>query len=310
MNAWSQNIAKVKSGEASKVEFVDAVTYWLSTDIAESTEGMGEAISRRVVWLFPDDYALAVGANFSPAFYHLSKILPTDSRIPLPQSKSKNWTFSRQTNGWTDSSLPAGCPKPEDIVALVDVFSASHGEPKLLLPWAYHWAEGITDQEEEFYEDYADEGEENIRETMFELATAVVDETLSEASPWECAIGGEDEGLSFHSDFAKFQRFIDRVSDEKIAILDIDQHCAACSNGTYEDAVAGDPELEGKEVFRTWGQNSEWNWRGDGSVYMESGYIDNPEFEKKLKQVAEKEGLDMGLKDKDWQPTGNFSYES
>lgn len=310
MSAWAQNIEKVKSGEASKVEFVHAITHWLTTEIADSTEGMGEAISRRVVWLFPDDYAVAVGANFSPAFYHLSKKLSKDSRIPLPQSKSKNWRFSRQTNGWTYSALGNGCPKPEDTVALVDMFTAMHGEPTLLLPWAYHWAEGITDQGEDFYDWNADEDEENIREVMFELATAVVDEVVAEASPWECVLGGEDEGLSYHSDFSKFQRFIDRVSNEKIAILDIDQHCAACSSGTYEDAVASDPELEGKEVFRTWGQNSEGNWLGDGSVYMESGYIDNPEFEKRLKQVAEEEGLDMGLSDRNWEPTGNLFYES
>lgn len=313
MATWAENLDKVKSGTATKVEFVDAITHWLGTEIAENTEGMYEAISRRVVWVFPDNYALAVGTNFNPVFYHLSEELSASSILPLPQSMQNDWHFYPKTNGWGNIASGGSFPSAERILSLVELFAKTHGEPKVLLPWGYGWTESVVDQDEDYYNWYADdlaEGEVNIRETMFHLATAVVDGTLSKASPWEfIATDDEEDGLSYYSDFSKFQRFIARVSEEKLAILDLDQHCAACSNGTYEYAVKDDPELEGKEIFRTWGQNSENMWLGDGSIYVDA-YMDNGEVEKQLKIVAEEEGLDMDLEDEEWEPSGSFYYES
>lgn len=313
MATWDENLDKVKNGTATKVEFIDAITHWLGTEIAESTEGMYEAVSRRVVWVFPDGYALAVGTNFNPVFYHLSEELSRQSQLPLPQSLQEGWNYYPQTNGWGYDKCARVFPSAEEILRLVELFAKTHGEPKVILPWGYSWTESIVDQQEDYYEWYADdseEGEVNIRETMLHLATAITDGTLSKASPWEfIATDDEEDGLSHYSDFAKFQRFIARISNEKLAILDLDQHCAGCSSGTYEYAVKDDPELEGKEIFRTWGQNSENMWLGDGSIYVDA-YMDNGEVEKQLKVIAEEEGLNMDLEDEEWEPSGSFYYES
>ncbi len=77
----------------------------------------------------------------------------------------------------------------------------------------------------------------------------------------------------------------------------------------YEWAIKEDPALEGKEIFRTWGQNSEYSWLGDGFIFVET-YLNDDESEKRIKQAAEEEGLDMGLEDEDWEPSGSFYYES
>ena len=313
MTSWTENLEKVKSGTATKVEFVDAVTHWLGTSIAENTEGMYEAVSRRVIWVFPDNYVLAVGTNFDPTFYHLSEELTKDDVIPLPQTLQKEWVFSNQSNGWTNSGLNSSFPTAQQILTLIDLFTSKHGEPKIVLPWGYSWTESVVDQDEDYYNwcvDELAEGEENIRETMFHLVTALGEGKLAKASPWEfVATDDEEEWLSYYSDFAKFQRFIERVSEEKLAILDLDQHCASCSNGTYEYAVKEDPELEGKEIFRTWGQNSENMWLGDGSIFVDA-FMNDEEVEKQLKIVAEEEGLDMGLDDEEWSASGSFYYES
>jgi len=313
MTGWTENLDKVKSGSATKVEFVDAVTHWLGTSIAENTEGMHEAVSRRVIWVFPDNYVLAVGTNFDPTFYHLSKELTKDDVIPLPQTLQKEWVFSTQSNGWTNSGFSSSFPTAEQILGLIDLFTSKHGEPKIVLPWGYSWTVSVVDEDEDYYSWYVDEiaeGEENIRETMFHLATALGEGKLAKASPWEfVATDDEEEGLSYYSDFAKFKRFIERVSEEKLAILDLDQHCASCSSGTYEYAVKEDPELEGKEIFRTWGQNSENMWLGDGSILVDA-FMNDESVEKQLKIVAEEEGLDMGLDDEEWSASGSFYYES
>ena len=308
MTTWAENLDKVVNGTATKVEFVDAITFWLGTEIAESTEGMYEAVSRRVVWVFPDSYALAVGTNFDPVFYHLSEELSEGSPNPLPETLQKDWLFSSKSNGWSNIENGGDFPAAESILNLVELFAKTHGEPKVMLPWGYLWTDSIVDQADE--DDWStDEGEVDIQETMFHLATAETDGTLAKVSPWELESTDEDDGLSYYSDFSKFQRFIKKVSEGKIAILDLDQHCAGCCSGTYENAVQDDPELEGKEIFRTWGQNSENMWLGDGSICVEAS-IENPELEKQLLKVAKEVGLDMGIDDENWQASGSFAYES
>jgi hypothetical protein len=314
MTTWAESLENVQSGTATKVQFVDAITRWLGTEIAESTEGMYQAVSRRVVWQFPGNYAFAVGSRFSPAFYHLSEELSENAQIPLPQNLQEEWRLLSKSRGWGNFEIGKAFPTAEKILSLVELFTETCGVPKLILPWDYSWTEWIVNEGEDYYQWSADEdlpaGEINIRQTMFNLATAVIDGTLEKASPWEFeATDDEEAGLSYYSDFSKFKRFVKRVSEEKLAVLALDQHCAGCVIETYQGAVKDDPELEGKERFVTWEQNSENMWLGDGSICIEVS-IDNPEVEKRLATVAEEEGLDMGLAAGNWQASGMFLYKS
>jgi hypothetical protein len=312
MGTWGESLEKVKLGTANKAESIHAVTQWLYTDVASSTEGMYEAVSRRVVWLYPDGYALAVGTSIKPVFYNTLEKIEPGTTIPLPQSLQSQWGWHNPSNGWKYLPNSSEDISPSDLETLVETFSKTHGTPDLVLPWGYIWTESVIDQGEDYYDWYADdleEGEENAHEVMFHLATALMDGTLAANSPWKIVPLDEDAALPYYSDFSKFQRFINRVGEEKLAILDLDQHCAGCSSGTYEYAVKADPELEGKEIFRTWGQNSEYAWLGDGSIYVEA-WINDEATERALKQIATEEGLDMDLDDEEWAPTGSFEYES
>jgi hypothetical protein len=311
MNSWAENLDKVKAGTATRVEFVDAITHWLGTQIAESTEGMYEAVSRRVVWIFPDNYALAVGTNFNPVFYHLTEELTEISSSPLPQGLQKGWHFYSKSNGWGKIDNGGVFPTAESILNLVELFTKTHGEPRVILPWGYIWTDSIVEQsdEDDWNTDEDQPEEEDIQETMFHLATATTDGSLIGTSPWELEVTDEVEGLSYYSDFSKFQRFIKKISESKLAILDLDQHCAGCTPGTYENAVKDDPELEGKAIFRTWGQNSENMWLGDGSICVEA-WIDDAEIEKQLMRVAEEVGLVKRIDVENWVASGSFYYKS
>lgn len=303
MTTWAENLNKAKSGKANRVEFIDAISHWLGTAIAEDTEGMYEAISRRVVWVFPDDYAFAVGTYFaSPVFYHLSKEVKYGDIIPMSESLQKDWTYSSHSNGWARNVVRRDInyfPTAQEILDLLELLSEEHGEPNLVLPWGSSWTDSV----------HYSEGEDEIRETMFHLATAVLDGTLAKSSPWKLVTMHESDALSYYSDFSKFERFIEKVREQKLVILDLDQHCAACSSGTYEGAVKADPELEGKEVFTTWGQNSQGFWHGDGYICVDVD-IENADVEKELTLLAEEVGLDMEFDDEEWSPYGRFWYES
>ncbi len=299
MTTWAENLIKARTGNANKVEFIDAISHWLGTAIADETEGMYEAVSRRVVWVFPDDYAFAVGTFFNPVFYHLSTEIKFGDVIPLSESLQKDWTYSSQANGWASKVIGREFPKAQEILNLVELLTEAHGEPNLVLPWGSSWTDSV----------HYEEGDEEIRETMFHLATAVLDGTLEKSSPWKMVKMHESDALSYYSDFSKFERFLEKVRDQKLVILELDQHCAACSSGTYDSAVKADPELEGKEIFTTWGQNSQGFWHGDGYICFDVE-IENADVEKELTLLAEEIGLDMEFDEEEWSASGRFWYES
>jgi hypothetical protein len=333
MGTARQTLNKVLDGRGSKTEFIEAITQWMKTEVAMDTEGSYEAVSRRVVWLFPNDYAFAVGVNFVPVFYKVKGKLNEDAQLPLDASLSKHWLFLPYANGWTykGSRLSYGentyseeesntaIPSASLILQFLDRFTELHGEPELVLPWDNTWTETIVDQGEEYYEwrandaaEELEEGEElgeNDYETMFLLATSVIEKTLNAVSPWAISLVSEEEMISDHSDYYRFQALTERISEEKIMIVNLDEHCGGCSSGKYESAVAADPELEGKNIFITWSQASDWRWRGDGGISVEV-HIQDPADELAVSIIAEELGLYVGLDETDWKPKGSFTYDS
>lgn len=314
MGEWLNNVIKVENGTSNKTEFTDAVTHWLGTEVAQFTEGRWEPVARRVVWLFNGGYALSVGTAYSPTFYHLTDLISESDQMPIPQSMQTNWVYTHHANGWRyESGSGSELPSAETIIKLLEMFSKHLGTPSILLPWGYIWTESILDQGEDYYLDWEDdveEGEDNNHKTMVKMLGLLKDGTLEKASPWEFRFSEDEEaGLSKHCDFMRFERFTKRLSDEKIAVVDLDQHCAGCASGVYEYAVKEDPELEGKEIFRTWGQNSEYCWLGDGAIFFQT-YLNDPEGERQIKEAAEAEGLYTGVYEEDWEATGEFEYQS
>lgn len=311
MKAWKESLDKVEKGTASQTEYIHAITHWLQSEIPQNTEGMYESISRRAVWVFPNNYAFAVGTNFNPVFYHLTMPISDESTLPFDDFNSE-WSYARQANGWRYDGVGNSCLPPEKIAHFIEIFTTKYGVPSLVLPWHTSWTEQITDQGEEYYEDWEDEpgSLNNLREMMYKLATMATNGTLVNHSPWSTQIVDEEEALSQYSDYSKFKKLVSVIEERKIAILDLDQHCSGCGSGTYEYAIQEDPELEGKPIFRTWSQNSEWMWLGDGSIFLEV-YMDDEVAEKEIKKAALELGFDFDL-DENGEPeiSGSISYES
>ncbi len=295
-----------------RAEFVHFITSWMNAEPAEETEGMWASISRRAMWIFPDDYVLSVGANYDPVLYHIQEKLNSSMEIPVQGANPADFKFHEYVNGWSYQGVSGEFADGEEIVALIDLVSKSHGEPKLVLPWGDSWTHSIIDEGEDYFDwqEDEDDDEPNAYKLMFDVANAFVYGELHKASPWEVLTPSDEGfGMSEHSDFNKFLRFVDRLIEEKVVIVDLDQHCAACGASTYEDAVNRDPELEGKKIFRTWGQNSQYSWLGSGYIEFET-IVEDPQVEKILKEMAYEEGLDLGIKAPGWVPTGNFGFDS
>lgn len=307
---WLQNLDKTLAGEPSPAEFIGAVSGWLHTDIPEYTEGSYEAVSRRIVWEFPDGYAYVVGWGFPPTIYHMSELLTKESKFPLPQSMSQGWEFRVHANGWVNTD-EENIWTPASVLSWVEKLASAHGQPKIIFPWGYAWNENVVDQAEDYYEydeeKYEDTPELNPRKLMFRMVTAIGEGKIAAASPWETHFGEEDEGMSYYSDWSRFYRVVRAIEDQKLMIVNLDEHCAACNSGTYEWAVKDDPEMEGENIFLTWGQNSQGSWLGNGFISTEV-YFSDEDDERAVIKLAIAEGLEE--EDEDWEPVGEWWLES
>lgn len=317
VNVWNDNVERLGSvKKPNKTVVVSAVTGWLGTEVANDTEGRWEAVSRRTAWLFPDGWGFTVGTGFKPIFTHTTEKLNDGTLFPMPEFFNKNeWIFVPHINGWCYSASTVDIPAPETIMSFIDAFALEHGKPELILPWFNSWSEMVVDQGEGYYEYYDEDGEGednfvNVYKTMYKMCTLIKDDVLEAKSPWVVVKGDETDGLSEHSDFMRFQRLVNKIDDNNIMILDLDQHCAGCAHGMEKWEIENNPALEGKPTFRTWGQNSQHSWFGDGTIFVEAYNIEDSVTERRIKHIAEEEGLHMGVYEDDWEPSSDFDYSS
>lgn len=316
LTVWNNAIKETTSGEATVVDVVNTVTGWLKTDLVTYTDGMWEPMGRRVIWLFPDGWMFNVGTYFAPVFQHKDTLIEPGTNFPMPDYfNTEGWEFSPYINGWRNTGAETDIIDAERIVELVEAFTVEHGEPMLALPWeymyyGYYLEQGEDEAADEFYVD--EETGLNTKQLMLDMIKLVDSGKLTEQSPWEVKVGNDGDWLSEHCDFTRFVNLTRQIREKSIAILDLDQHCAGCSSGTEEYAVKENPKLEGKPTFRTWEQNSQTSYTGDGALLIEVRLYDQPPYiaEKRIKFLAEELGLYTGIYEEDWEPIQEFSYET
>ena len=316
MTIEQEKISHVLSGGANSAEFIELISSWMYTDVAMSTEGMYEPTCRRVVFNFPNDFALVIGTGFPLTLIHMTEeVSELTLSTLLPKALSKQWIIRPYANGWTlgKDYTQEIAPDFDEVAEWVELLASFFGEPQLSLPWGDAWydmpiLEGTDFYE--FYEEYLEEGELNAWRLLFYVASSIDSGELQEASPWKLEMVESWDMMPFHCDLKRYLRALDAVEAAKLMIIDVDQHCASCAVGVYEDAVKKDPDLEGKYIFSTNGQNTELSFLGDGYIFIEESLPDGAP-ERELKQFFENEGLPFGLSENpDWQPNGKFEYQS
>lgn len=316
MTVEQEKISHVLSGEASYAEFIDLISSWMYTDVAMYTEGMYEPTCRRVVFNFPNDLALVIGTGFPLTLVHMTEEVSESTLSSLlPKALSKQWLIRHYSNGWIleKEETHENVPDFAEVAEWVEVLASFFGEPQLSLPWGNTWFDTPINDGEAFYEDYEEyleEGELDARKLLFYVVSSIESGALQEVSPWNLEMVESWEMMPFHCDLKRYLRALDAVEEAKLMIIDVDQHCASCGIGVYEDAVKRDPELEGKAIFRTFGQNSEHFFLGDGFIFIEASLPERSP-ERELKQLFENEGIFLGLfENPQWQPTGEVEYQS
>lgn len=316
MNSWVESFASLKKyaelSQAGKLAniltvetFIQGLTGWLNTEITEYTEGMWEAISRRAVWVYPNNMTLTIGTDITPTLSYLNKETKAEDKAPLPSTQNpKNWSWVYNVNGWaSDRNFTT-----EELANLIDRITQLYGEPKLCLPWLYR-IEQAVDEGEDYYS-YWEEGEEpyNIRKSFYELSILLNENKISAISPWVLEITEEDSYMSDYCKYTKFAKLTDDLETSGEWLVILDEHCAACASGTRTSYYESDPKWKTKPEFMTWGQNSQNSWLPNGEIYADV-WLEEFKDASDLMQRANKHGFNFEIPEDEDDYTGSVVFE-
>lgn len=316
MSSWVEDFQVLKNyaelSQAGKLKntltvetFIHGLAGWLDTSIAEYTEGAWEAVSRRAVWVYPNELMLTIGTSITPTLSYLNVETHADDKAPLPSTESrKNWSWVYNINGWaSDKNFTV-----EELAILVDRLTQLYGEPKLCLPWVYK-VEGAVDEGEDYYSYWDTEDEEHVLyKSFYELAVLIAEDKIGKISPWVLEITDEDGYMSEYSKYSKFRNLVNELEESGEWLVILDEHCAACASGTRTSYYDSDPTWKSKPEFMTWGQNSQDSWLPNGEIYADV-WLEEFRHGVDLMQKANKHGFNFEIPSNEDDYTGSVVFE-
>lgn len=223
-----------------------------------------EALSFRIVFLFPDQAILTVSAENEIWF----ELRNTEARKP-----GEDWTLEVPSRLY----LPT-----ESEVNLQDLILRTiqeRGKPRLILPWE-DW-DRVSDR-------FADVDELEQVSQCKNFEQNII--TYGDCELWsECEFTYGEDCLPDDCDYEKFEAFVEELEQENWIII-WDECCGTCASGSISSARESEPEKANSPVFVIWGQNADRSFHPDGSIRDYMFASDELSKEREL-ELAQKHGF-------------------
>jgi hypothetical protein len=242
---------------------LNALTGWLHTSLTEDTEmavSEYEAVSRRVVFLFDNDYTLTIGKGITPTIARLSEEIAVDLPLPFEGMLEENWEYMRAVNGWRRNENLSN----EELANFLLTLSEELGEsPTLILPFESKLDvlehPSSWDKAQEHYHTWI---------KLLELFAGENQQKTVDTIGMSLIVCEDEEYMSEHCDYSRLSRL---------------------SNELYWDKCS-----ELSQAKRDWSECfNESDHLPDGTLTAVV-YDLNPEEERLLKKLASDFGLDAG----------------
>jgi len=245
------------------VAFVEAIL--TADDFYESCWDEFEALFRRVVWRFPDDWLVTYGPREGTFVQHLTEKWDGGSEaknqvLSAVAAFGGTADFEDAVNGFT-LQVNGGMLGPAEIVAVVDALTTAHGVPTLELPW-FDRAERISDDVEEILDD---EDLDEAARRSYEVFARLYSTKLRPTSPWKIAMTDSDDLLPHHSAYGRFYQLMDELEERNWIVIN-GECCGTCAGSSIREARADDPSKANSPTFVVFEQNAESTWGISGWV--------------------------------------------
>ena len=279
-----------------------ALTGWLESKVTEYTEGSYTAMGRRIVFHYPNDYMLTLGTSINPTISHLTEEMKHTDKLPFESMLEENWEFNYRANGWARTHHLT----IEELGDFVQLLADEAGEPTLILPVEDRMYDMVED------EPWWEEGDEAyLDHDIFRKLLMLFKEETLQATAYAMGISlmvvSDDAYLPYYCEFLRFQRMAVELDEKHGWFVNLDEHCAACSSGTRQFWHEDNPGREDAPELMTWGQNSQWAYLPNGTMWAEV-YIEDEDDEIFLRKLADKHGLTGDWDEGEYEATGSVIF--
>jgi hypothetical protein len=196
-----------KRGNLNPSIILNALTGWLNSSLTEDRNmavSAYEAFSRRVAFLFSNNYILTVGTGITPTIARLSKEITGDQPLPFEGMLEENWNFFRPVNGWRRNENLSN----EDLGKLVLSLSDETEPPILILPFEDKLY--ILPFEDKLYE-REDKEQYHTWLKLLELFTEENQQKTADTMGISLIVCGDDEYMSEHCDWSRLIRLTTKL---------------------------------------------------------------------------------------------------
>lgn len=305
MSDWPENLEKTLTGTASREEFIDAISYWLGTALAQKVSNVEEAISRKISWQFPNELVFSVGTDMHPTLSSLLEQVGEDDETPVPEHQLDSWAWSASVNGWILKVDKFEFPDAIQILDLIEELEDEHGTSTLMIPWADSWAKRFA----------AEINSDDVTvETMHKLCTALLHGDLERISPWELVFTVADESISESSDYKYFMSFLAELENRRIALVALDIPSQSFNDGGLTSLRQAKPELAELPAVGIFSESIGSSFFGNGSISVSVDTSSSVDVEQQFRELTDEFELDSNQNDdvfdEGWEPEGRVIFAS
>lgn len=305
LSDWAANLEKTLAGTASKEEFIDAISFWLGTSIAQNVSNLDEAISRKVSWKFSNGLVFSVGTDMHPTLSSLVEQAGEDDDKPVPEDQLDSWAWSASVSGWLLKVDKSEFPDAIQILELLQGLEEEHGASTLLIPWGDSWVKRFTDE--------ASSSDETVQ-TMHKLCSTFLSGELKRNSPWELVIEAADESISEWSDYNYLRRFLGELENRRIAIVALDISVDSFNDAGLAELRQAKPALAELPAVGIFSEGIGSSFFGNGSIRVSVDTSSSVEVEQQFRELTDELELynnqDDDVFDEGWEPVGSVVFQS
>ena len=295
---WFYNVDLLEEGRLSDEQITNLLVDFVEDEtIFGYTDGIDEALARRIVFSFSDGTLLSYSAGEGVILSHLTDELTLSDWTKYSYLDEYGTPIIlSNTNGFMIVTGDEGTTLLDSVKAMEEKLNES---AKVIIPMNYIAERNSEDGLEEYLSQAGvDEEDEEDESLIVYTAAFKIFELIANASlPFkrEVEYVEAEDYMPAYSGYGKFIKMLDILEAEYGWGVIRDECCGSCAGGSGRD-FRSQEGFENASIFYTWSQNSNSYWGTSGWISHQHYTADEKEIVE-LTTAAVKAGVNVTIED-------------